>query len=126
MAQFMGVPGPSQEEFDALSGRVTALNSKFICNFSSSTEVYTQQYYTSDSYTITTDGWYEIVNELHESDSSSNVTLRILINNIRVETIVTQLRFDNAHAFLYLKAGSVVSFTTNTELKCNSHVVRIS
>lgn len=26
MAQFMGVPGPSQEEFDALSDQVTALN----------------------------------------------------------------------------------------------------
>lgn len=29
MAQFMGVPGPSQEEFDALSDQVEELNSKF-------------------------------------------------------------------------------------------------
>lgn len=28
MAQFMGVPGPSQDEFNALSGQVTALNGK--------------------------------------------------------------------------------------------------
>ena len=28
MAQFIGVPGPSQDEFNALSGQVEALNSK--------------------------------------------------------------------------------------------------
>lgn len=28
MAQFMGVPGPSQDEFNALSGQVSTLNSK--------------------------------------------------------------------------------------------------
>lgn len=30
MAQFMGVPGPSQDEFNALSGQVTALNGKIL------------------------------------------------------------------------------------------------
>ena len=94
MAQIMPVPGPSQDDFDALSGQVTALDSKIVIS-NEGTGKNLNDYLT--------EGWYRFSGNLTNSPQGNYGLLFVKTYSVSGSTFGRQFWFPEGSSSVYVR-----------------------